>query len=60
MFLPCWTLQTPLTNSPAAPEAPRLSDLGLPAGVIRVDVPEDRADAGGVLPPMPEPDRGGA
>lgn len=62
MFLPQWTLETPLTHSPAAPEAPRLDDrlAGLPTGAIRINVPESRDERGGVLPPMPGPERDGA
>lgn len=62
MFLPQWTLQTPLTHSQAVPEAPRLDDrlAGSPTGAIRVDVPEGRDERGGVMPPMPDPERGDA
>lgn len=59
MFLPHWTLKTPLMHSGSPPEAPRLDDrlAGLPRGVIRVEVPESRSDRGGLLAPMPDAER---
>jgi hypothetical protein len=59
MFLPNWTLRTPLMHSGAIPEAPRLDDrlARLPEGALANRPDEGRADRG-LLSPLPDPEPG--